>query len=230
MSPRSLPRHFFCSLCCAALVGTCGVAYGQLTIRDVPLNRTAAWSEHSARMQAKRPSETVPPLQIPGLAAPAVSASRAGAEARTPGVAANPGPAAGSAPDVPREWRERIAHASRRHGVAEALLAAVLKTESNFNPNAVSPRGAQGAMQIMPDTGNALGLRDAFDPDANLDAGADYLASLLRRFSRPDLALAAYNAGPDAVRRHGGVPPYKETQSYVARVLAWYSRYSGWFR
>jgi len=110
--------------------------------------------------------------------------------------------------------------------VAEALLAAVLKAESNFNPDAVSPKGALGVMQIMPATGEKLGLRNFFDPEENLDAGAAYLASLLRAFPSPELALAAYNAGPDAVRRHGGLPPYEETRSYVTRVLTLFNRYS----
>lgn len=157
-------------------------------------------------LQDNRSPATVPPLPVAVFSAP-------WADDRTDGA--------------PVEWRDRIRRASYRHGVAEALLTAVLKVESNFNSNAVSPKGAKGAMQIMPATGKALGLQDFFDPEANLDAGAGYLAALLREFSTPELALAAYNAGPDAVRRHGSVPPYEETRNYVARVLALFVRYGG---
>lgn len=191
-----------------------------MTVRETPLNRTAVWERQIARLRDKGPAQAVPSLRVPVWGAPSFSPPR-----RT----APDFPAAGPA-DVPPEWRERISRASRRHGVDKALLAAVLKAESDFDPYAVSPKGARGAMQIMPETGRELGLSRFFDPEANLDAGAGYLASLLRRFSRVDLALAAYNAGPDAVLRHGGVPPYAETQTYVSRVLDLYGRYGGWFR
>jgi soluble lytic murein transglycosylase-like protein len=207
------PSLFFLC-CCAIFLATSGVARAQMTIRDVPLNRTAAWEKHAAMLREKRSPETVPPLRVGTSAATAVT---------TPQGAL---PATG----VPGEWLVRISHASRRHGVDEALLAAVLTAESNFNPYAVSPKGARGAMQIMPATGKELGLRDFFDPEANLDAGANYLAALLREFPDAKLALAAYNAGPAAVRRHGGIPPYEETRNYVARVLALFSRYGGRLR
>jgi soluble lytic murein transglycosylase-like protein len=95
--------------------------------------------------------------------------------------------------------------------------------ESNFEPRAVSPKGAQGLMQLMPGTAAALGVRDALDPEANLDGGARHLLSLLSLY-RGDLrrTLAAYNAGAGAVSRHRGVPPYRETQDYVKRVLQRY--------
>jgi soluble lytic murein transglycosylase-like protein len=195
--------------CSAALFAAAENARGRMTIRDVPLNRTAAWGKHVTMLREARSPKSVPPLRILGVAPPVASVSR------------------GTAPSggAPREWLDRIRRASIRHGVEEALLTAVLKAESNFDPNAVSPKGARGAMQIMPETGRKLGLRDFFDPDANLDAGAGYLASLLREFSSLELALAAYNAGPDAVRRHSGLPPYAETRTYVARVLALFKRY-----
>lgn len=200
-----------------------------MTVRETPLNRTAVWERQIARLQGQGPAGAVPSLRVPVWSAPPLSVARPALPA---GKAWRKAPHfTQAAPvDVPPEWRERISRASRRHGVDEALLAAVLKAESDFDPYAVSPKGARGAMQIMPETGRELGLRRFFDPEANLDAGAGYLASLLRRFSRVELALAAYNAGPDAVVRHGGVPPYAETQTYVHRVLDLYGRYGGWFR
>ncbi|MDR1686144.1 MAG: lytic transglycosylase domain-containing protein [Desulfovibrio sp.] len=123
------------------------------------------------------------------------------------------------------DWGNAVRFAGGKYGVSEALLTAILQVESNFNPRAVSPKGALGAMQIMPETGRELGLVDFFDPEANIDAGARYLASLLQTFARTDLALAAYNAGPAAVLKYGGIPPYPETRDYVARVLDLYGKY-----
>lgn len=197
-------------LVCAAFLAAADPALARMTVRDVPLNRTAAWKNHAAMLRKAPGSKPVPPLRVSAAAVPAV-----------------PKTLAPLSFEAPQEWHERIGRASRRHGVPEALLAAVIKAESNFNSRAVSPKGARGAMQIMPSTGAELGLRDFFDPEANLDAGAGYLASLLREFCHPELALAAYNAGPAAVRRHGGLPPYEETRGYVARVLALYNRYAG---
>jgi soluble lytic murein transglycosylase-like protein len=113
--------------------------------------------------------------------------------------------------------------AARTHGLPEALLQAVVETESGFDPAAVSPKGALGLMQLMPQTARALQVRDARDPAANIDGGARYLKELLSRF-RNDLALAlaAYNAGPGAVERSGGIPRIAETQAYVPRVIARY--------
>jgi soluble lytic murein transglycosylase-like protein len=114
---------------------------------------------------------------------------------------------------------------ARRHGVDPALVLAVIGVESAFAPQAVSPKGAQGLMQLMPGTAEALGVADAFDPAQNLDGGVRHLRALVGRY-RGDLkkALAAYNAGEGAVARHGGVPPYRETRDYVRRVLARYRK------
>lgn len=110
--------------------------------------------------------------------------------------------------------------AGARHGVSPALLAAVAKVESGYNPRAVSPAGAQGLMQLMPATARELGVTDPFDPRMAVDGAARLLSSLLREFGSLPLALAAYNAGSGAVRQYGGIPPYPETQAYVRKVQA----------
>lgn len=111
--------------------------------------------------------------------------------------------------------------AGAKHGVPAALLAAVAKTESAFNPAAVSPAGAQGLMQFMPATAQGMGV-NPLNPASAIDGAARYLSAHLREFGSVDLALAAYNAGPGNVRKYGGIPPFTETQNYVARVkTAW---------
>ena len=110
--------------------------------------------------------------------------------------------------------------AGAEHGVSPRLLAAVAKQESGFDPRAVSPAGAQGLMQLMPGTADGLGVRDPFDPAQAVDGAAKLLRTLIDRFGGTELALAAYNAGPGAVLRYGGIPPYPETQAYVRSVLS----------
>lgn len=116
---------------------------------------------------------------------------------------------------------------SRTYGLERALLHAVISVESRYNPKAVSRKGAIGLMQLMPQTSRRYGVADAFDPRQNLDAGARYLRDLLRMFdNNVSLALAAYNAGEQAVRKHGNrIPPYSETLRYVPQVLDSYQRY-----
>lgn len=115
--------------------------------------------------------------------------------------------------------------AARRHGLDPDLVLAVVQVESGFRPDAVSPKGAQGLMQLMPGTANALGVADPLDPGQNLDGGARHLGALVNRYDG-DLtrALAAYNAGEGAVARHRGVPPYRETRNYVKSVLKRYNK------
>lgn len=117
-----------------------------------------------------------------------------------------------------------VRHASTRYGVDFALIEAIVNNESGFDPAATSAAGAQGLMQLMPATSRSLGVTDAYDPTQNVAAGTRYLRGLLDRFKRVDLAVAAYNAGPDAVARYGGVPPFAETQAYVRAVLSDYRR------
>lgn len=119
-----------------------------------------------------------------------------------------------------------MAVAAERHDVDGLLLAAVVETESRFRPAAVSPRGAVGLMQVLPTTGEMYGARDLTDPHVNLDVGSRYLHRLLRDYDGDlELALAAYNAGPAAVERYGGVPPFRETRDYVKRVLRKYEEH-----
>ena len=117
-------------------------------------------------------------------------------------------------------YADAIAAAADRNALDRALLAAVAKVESNFNPYAVSPKGACGILQLMPKTAKRFGVKNVFDVTQNVEAGAQYLRWLLDRFEgRVDLALAGYNAGEGAVARHGGIPPYAETGRYVFKVL-----------
>ena len=120
---------------------------------------------------------------------------------------------------VPARFRPLISRASQRWGVGAGLLAAQLAVESNFNPLARSPAGAQGIAQFMPGTAAAYGLDDPFDAAGAIDAQAHLMHDLLRQFGAVPLALAAYNAGPGAVQRCGCIPPYPETKGYVARIL-----------
>ena len=118
---------------------------------------------------------------------------------------------------------DRYERAAKAEGLDVHLLRAVAWTESRGHQNAVSPKGALGVMQLMPSTAAEMGV-DPLDPEANLNGGARYLARQLSRFQSVPLALAAYNAGPGAVLRWGGIPPFAETQAYVAQIL---SRYQG---
>ncbi len=119
---------------------------------------------------------------------------------------------------------------AREHRVQPALVKAVIAAESNFDPGAVSRKGAQGLMQLMPSTAATLGVADPLHPVDNVRGGVRYLRAMLDRFGDTPLALAAYNAGPTAVDRYGGIPPYPETRDYVQRVLTYYRRYDGDFR
>jgi soluble lytic murein transglycosylase-like protein len=115
-------------------------------------------------------------------------------------------------------WLEVARAAARRHGIPEDLFLRLVQQESGWNPEAISHAGAIGLAQLMPDTADLLGV-DPRDPSANLEGGARYLAMQYRSFRRWDHALAAYNAGPEAVRAHDGIPPFRETQDYVRIIL-----------
>jgi soluble lytic murein transglycosylase-like protein len=125
------------------------------------------------------------------------------------------------------KWADLINQTATKHGVDPTLIAAITKAESGFNPQAVSRAGAKGMMQLMDGTAKGLGVTDSFDPVQNVDGGTRYIGEMLKRFGKPDLALAAYNAGPGAVAKHGGVPPFKETQTYVRKVLDYQQKMKG---
>ncbi|HEY1265310.1 MAG TPA: lytic transglycosylase domain-containing protein, partial [Terriglobales bacterium] len=120
---------------------------------------------------------------------------------------------------------DAIAASSYRHRIDPDLITSVIHAESGFNSHAISPKGAQGLMQLMPQTAAKLGVNNSFDPSSNVDGGTKYLRELLERYNF-DLvkALAAYNAGPHRVEQYGGVPPYRETQAYVARIVREFNR------
>ena len=128
----------------------------------------------------------------------------------------------------PTDLERRVIATATRWGLDPALVLAVIEAESGQSPGAVSPKGAVGLMQVLPETAALMGLPDPANPTTNLDAGCGYLANLIESFGGDiELALAAYNAGPGAVRRWGGVPPFRETRAFVTRVAAAYQRLTG---
>jgi soluble lytic murein transglycosylase-like protein len=140
--------------------------------------------------------------------------------------AAATAPVAGAATGGEAQFGPLVDEAARHHGVEPALLRALVKQESGFDPNAVSPAGATGLGQLMPATAAGLGVTDPRDPAQSADGAARYLKQQLQAFGGDVVrALAAYNAGPGAVQRFGGVPPYAETQDYVRKVTAYADQY-----
>lgn len=140
-----------------------------------------------------------------------------------------PAPVAAATAVSSDRFARLVAHAAAETGLPAGLLHAVVRTESNYDPFAVSPKGAVGLMQLMPDTARQYGVTDARDPAANLLGGARYLRDLLDQFNNDlSVALAAYNAGPGAVMRSGGkIPPFGETRRYVPKVLDLYRQNGG---
>jgi soluble lytic murein transglycosylase-like protein len=126
----------------------------------------------------------------------------------------------------PVPYLNEIRAAANKYGVDPALLAAVVKQESNFNPTAQSAAGAKGLTQLMDTTARNLGVTNSFNPQQSLEGGAKFLSGLLKEFHGDEsLALAAYNAGPIAVQKYGGIPPYQETQRYVPKVLGYAAQF-----
>jgi len=131
----------------------------------------------------------------------------------------------GLAPASTKDLQTIIGEASASSRIDADFIASVIRAESANNPRAISPKGAQGLMQLMPQTANSLGVKDSFNPEANVDGGVRYLRELLLQYNGDAAkALAAYNAGPQRVQQYHGVPPYRETHAYVARVINDYNR------
>jgi soluble lytic murein transglycosylase-like protein len=132
-------------------------------------------------------------------------------------------------PNYNGEFNQHIEAAAALHGVSVELVRAVIQVESEFDPLARSSKGAQGLMQLMPETAEEMGVSNPLEPAQNVRGGTSYLRSMIDRYGDLGRALAAYNAGPTAVDRYGGIPPFQETRDYVDRVLAYYRRYHGDF-
>lgn len=173
-----------------------------------------------ATSQIERFERDLSPAVVPAVVPAALSA-------RTPTVAAAVAPARLTKTQnlKPQELNEVINTISDRHHLDPDFINSVIHAESGFNPRAVSPKGAQGLMQLMPGTASKLGVSNAFDPRSNVEGGTRYLSELLQRYNYDVIkALAAYNAGPQRVQQYGGVPPYSETRAYVARIVRDYNR------
>lgn len=125
-----------------------------------------------------------------------------------------------------KDYTEQIQKASEKFGIESSLIKAVIHAESSFNHRAISSKGAQGLMQLMPYTADELSVDDPYDPEDNIFGGTKYLSMLMDRFDNDkQLAIAAYNAGPESVESYKGVPPYEETKNFVKKVLKYYNEY-----
>jgi len=181
-----------------------------------------------AEISGTPPPAAAPTPALAGMpaAGPRFANALAGALGTTPPDDSDPSLEAGTAPVAPEQIDALVQQNASTWQVDPALIKAVIANESGFNANATSKVGAQGLMQLMPETAASLGVRNPYDPVQSVAGGTRYLRGLLDRFGGDArLAVAAYNAGPEAVEKYGGVPPYAETQNYVQNVLASADRY-----
>ena len=165
-----------------------------------------------------------PPAPVPTTTSTSTSpsASPFAAQLSAAQAATSPVATAASAPSGANPYEAQIEAAAQRNGIDPSLLRNLVRAESNFNPRATSGAGAMGLTQLMPGTAAGLGVTNAYDPVQSLEGGAKFLRQMLDQFGGdPAKALAAYNAGPGAVQKYGGVPPYAETQAYVQKIMGW---------
>lgn len=195
---------------------------------DEPLKRASSKSKRSPRhsVLVRRDPQTQQLVPIPARPEPAEVAQPTAASTEQPAAASENAPANAAPARAFTVWDsmdQMIAETAERHAVDPELVRAIIKVESNFNPNAVSHKGAMGLMQLVPGTARRFGVGNIFDPEQNLDGGVRYLKHLLGLYEgNLHLSLAAYNAGEKAVERHGGIPPYTETQQYVRKISSLY--------
>lgn len=175
---------------------------GRILASTKPLQATPIGPTHVQRVGNQPPQKINSPIKSDAIIRPALPKDEAVLGAWTR-----------------RQSIEQAALAAHRYGLPEKLFVELVRQESNFRHDALSKAGAYGLAQLMPDTARSLGV-DPKDPLQNLDGGARYLKAQYQKFGTWSLALAAYNAGPEAVRRYGGVPPYKETENYVSKILS----------
>jgi cell wall-associated NlpC family hydrolase len=193
---------------------------GDLLFFGSPIHHVAIYEGDGMMIEAPHTGQSVKEIKVADFGEP-VSAIRRVLGSSTAGRVTTAPIAGGSAVGAATPYASVINAAAARTGVPAALIAAVARQESGFNAGAVSRAGAQGVMQLMPATARGLGVTDPLDAVQSINGGATYLAGLLQRFGgNATLAVAAYNAGPGAVLKYGGVPPYPETQHYVRNILA----------
>lgn len=198
---------------------------GDILAFGSPVHHVAIYIGNGEMIQAPHTGEDVQISKVADFGEPVAAIRRilpAGVSGGSAGMAARAvAPATvASGLSASTPYAAAFASAADRTGVPAALLAAVARQESGFNPKAVSPAGAEGLMQLMPGTARSLGVSDPMNPTQAINGAADYLKTLLDEFGSTRLALAAYNAGPGAVMKYNGVPPYAETQTYVKNVLS----------
>lgn len=182
----------------------------------------AAVTRRIAEITGQSAPSAPPPQAVAGASfASMVSAAMNGDGSEVP-----PAQSGGPAPVPPQQIEQLVGANASAWGVDPALVKAIIANESGFDANATSKTGAQGLMQLEPGTAAGLGVSNAYDPAQNIWGGTRYIKGLLERFHGDTrLAIAAYNAGPGAVEKYGGVPPYAETQAYVENVLGSYQKY-----
>jgi soluble lytic murein transglycosylase-like protein len=215
-----LPRNSWQQAGAGTAVGSLADAKpGDILAFDSPVDHVAVYLGGNRMIAAPKPGDQVkiqPVYETPThirrvIGTEAAAGAHAPASVRPASLQGS-----GSLSGVP--YADMFVRAGARYDVSPKLLAAVAKVESGYNPNAVSPAGAQGLMQLMPGTAKGLGVKNSFDPEQAINGAAKLLSRNLKEFKSLPLALAAYNAGGGAVHKYGGIPPYAETQAYVPKV------------